>query len=109
MGQLAQSTNTVTIALQSDADFTPTLTQTANHCLRVTSSVALTLTRNIVMPLQQSPPSMGSDANGAQPDWLVHNATTGGQSLQFIGPSGTGVTVANGAKANIYTDGTNFY
>jgi hypothetical protein len=32
----------------------------------------------------------------------------GGQSLQFIGASGTGVTVANGKRAIFYFDGTNY-
>jgi predicted flavoprotein YhiN len=39
--------------------------------------------------------------------WVVDNSTTGGQSLQFIGATGTGVTVANARRAVIFSDGTN--
>ena len=56
--------------------------------------MSLTATRNVVVPL-------------AVRQWTVYNGTTGAQSLQFIGASGTGVTVTNGKRAIIYADGTN--
>lgn len=36
------------------------------------------------------------------------NLTTGGQSIQIIGASGTGVTIANGTYACVQGDGTNY-
>ena len=39
--------------------------------------------------------------------WTVFNGTTGGFGLQFIGASGTGVTVGAGKRAIVYADGTN--
>jgi len=55
-------------------------------------SGTLTATRNIVVPLSPK-------------EWIVYNGT--GQSLQFIGATGTGVTVAATKRAIIYADGTN--
>lgn len=81
-------------AIASDANITLTWAEAANDILQFTSSVSLTTTRNVVMPL-------------AARQWTVYNGTTGAQSLQFIGASGTGVTVANGKRAIIYADGTN--
>lgn len=81
-------------AIASDANITLTAIEARNHILEFTSSVALTATRNVVVPL-------------AAQQWTVFNTTTGSQSLQFIGASGTGVTVANGKRAIIYSDGTN--
>jgi hypothetical protein len=86
------------IVMGSDANITPTGAQVAARILEVTSGVSLTATRNVVLPLGQ---------DGAL--WLVYNGTTGSQSLQFIGSSGTGITVANGKRAWIYTDGVNIY
>jgi hypothetical protein len=64
--------------------------------LKVTSAVALTATRNLVGPLTRGFV------------WTVDNATTGGQSIQVIGASGTGVTIPNGQAAAVFTDGTNY-
>ena len=63
--------------------------------IKVTSSVSLTATRNLVVPLTK----------GFQ--FMVENATTGGQSIQVIGLTGTGVTIANGAAMVVASDGTN--
>ena len=82
------------IVMGSDANITLTQAQAAGTILSVTSSVSLTTTRNVVVPL-------------AAQQWTVYNGTTGAQSLQFIGASGTGVTVANGKRAILYSDGTN--
>jgi hypothetical protein len=80
--------------MASDANITLTQAEANNDILQITSSVSLTTTRNVVVPL-------------AAQQWTVYNGTTGAQSLQFIGASGTGVTVANGKRAIIYSDGTN--
>ena len=82
------------IVMGSDANIALTQAQAAGTILSITSSVSLTTTRNVVVPL-------------AAQQWTVYNGTTGAQSLQFIGASGTGVTVANGKRAIIYADGTN--
>ena len=80
--------------MESDANITLTQAEANNDILQFTSSVSLTTTRNVVVPL-------------AAQQWTVYNGTTGAQSLQFIGATGTGITVANGKRAIIYSDGTN--
>ena len=80
--------------IASDANITLTWAESVNDIMQFTSSVSLTTTRNVVVPL-------------AVRQWTVYNGTTGAQSLQFIGASGTGVTVTNGKRAIIYADGTN--
>ncbi len=82
------------IVMGSDSNITLSQAQAVSSILSVTSSVSLTATRNVVVPL-------------ATQQWTVFNGTTGSQSLQFIGSSGTGITVANGKRAMIYSDGTN--
>jgi hypothetical protein len=81
-------------AIASDANITLTHAEALCDILEFTSGVSLTATRNVVLPL-------------AAKQYTVFNNTTGAQSLQFIGASGTGVTVANGKRAIIYADGTN--
>jgi hypothetical protein len=81
------------IAMASDANKTLTQAEARADILDITS-VSLTATRNIVLPL-------------AAKQWIVANLTTGGQALEFIGATGTGITVANGKRAIIYADGTN--
>lgn len=76
----------------SDVNTTLTAAQARNNILQFTG--ALTATRNIVVPLMPQ-------------QWTVYNNTSGAQSLQFIGATGTGITVANGKRAIIYSDGTN--
>lgn len=82
------------IVMASDANITLTQAQAVGAILSVTSSVSLTAPRNVVVPL-------------AAQQWTVFNGTTGAQALQFIGASGTGITVANGKRAILYADGTN--
>lgn len=82
------------LSIGTDANATLTAAQARNDILDITSSVSLTATRNIVLPLTPQ-------------QWTVYNGTTGAQSLQFIGASGTGITVANGKRAILYADGTN--
>jgi len=84
----------------SDADLTLTLTDTnasqtaRNFVLNVTSSGSLSTTRNLVVPTIEKP-------------YVVFNNTTGGQSITVKTASGTGITVPNGRKALLITDGTN--
>lgn len=93
---LVQSVSSTRIVRQipSDANYTAVQADYQAKIMEFTS-VTLTGTRDVVVPLN----------SGYQ--WTVFNNTTGAQSLQFIGISGTGVTVANGKRAIIYADGTN--
>jgi hypothetical protein len=58
---------------------------------------AITANVTLVLPL----------ASGA--NWIVENNTTGAFTVTVIGASGTGVAVATGSPAQVFTDGTNFY
>lgn len=84
----------LSVSLASDANLTLTAAQARAALLDITSSVSLTATRDIVLPLK---PQV----------WMVANGTTGAQSLQFIGATGTGVTVANAKAAIVFADGSN--
>jgi len=76
----------------SDANATLNQAEAMNNVLEFTGT--LTAARNIVLPLVPR-------------QYTVFNNTTGGFGLQFIGASGTGITVAAGKRAIIYADGTN--
>lgn len=76
----------------TDANTTLTFAEVRNQILEFTGT--LTAQRNIELPLKPR-------------QWTVFNNTTGGFGLQFIGATGTGVTVAAGKRAIIYSDGTN--
>lgn len=65
--------------------------EAANATLTFTGT--LTATRDIVVPLV------------GKRQWTVYNGT--GQSLRFIGASGTGITVATVMHAIVRSDGTN--
>lgn len=84
------------VVMSADANHTLTSAEMANHVLTVTSGVALTATRNVVAPL----------VDGAI--YRVKNSTTGGQSIQIIGASGTGATIATGATETVVCNGTNW-
>jgi lysophospholipase L1-like esterase len=84
------------VTMPSDANFTLTANQWSNKTLIIKSGVSLTATRNVVAPLNK-----GQEFN-------IENATTGGQSIVVIGATGTGVTIANGTSASVFTDGTNY-
>ncbi len=84
------SSATLALAL-SDANTTLTQAQAANSTLTFTGT--LTATRDIVVPLV------------GKKQWTVYNGT--GQSLRFIGASGTGITVATLKHAVVRSDGTN--
>jgi hypothetical protein len=95
-GRVQSISNTrIVRQLTSDANYTAVQSDYQAKILEITSSVSLTATRNIVVPI----------ISGYQ--WTVFNNTTGAQSIQFIGATGTGVTIANGKRAIIYADGTN--
>ena len=75
----------------TDANTTLTQAEASNAILTFTGT--LTATRDIVVPLV------------GKRQWTVYNGT--GQSLQFIGPTGTGITVATLKHAIVRSDGTN--
>lgn len=88
--------NSGTLQFTGDADRNMTVQETsATGGIKVTSTVPLTATRNLILP------------TGNFQFIAVENATTGGQSIQVIGQSGTGVTIANGQAATVWFDGTN--
>ena len=89
--QAMPTTGRLALAM-SDANTTLTGAQARNAILEFTGT--LTAARNIVLPL-------------AVQQWTVFNNTSGGFGLQFIGASGTGITVAAGKRAIVYSDGTN--
>jgi hypothetical protein len=84
----------------SDANLTISLTNTnatqvaRNLVLNLTSDVSLTATRNLIVPTIEKP-------------YYIFNNTTGGQSILVKTTAGTGITVPNGSKMFVYTDGTN--
>jgi hypothetical protein len=84
----------------TDANLTLTLVdsvsaQTARcFALTLTSTVSLTATRSLIVPTIEKP-------------YVIFNNTTGGQSILVKTTAGTGITVPNGKKMFVYTDGTN--
>ena len=80
-------------AFPSDANYTAVQADYQAKIMEFTGSIGAT--RDVVVPL----------TSGYQ--WTVFNNTTGGNSIQFIGTTGTGITVANAKRAIIYADGTN--
>ena len=88
--------NSGSISYSSDADYTLAYPDMSAYFIMVTSSVSLTATRNLVAPVM-----MGYS-------FVIENATTGGQSIQVIGSTGTGVTIPNGSVVQVANDGTNY-
>lgn len=85
-----------TIVMPADANYTMAFPDMTASVLRVTSSVPLTATRNVIAP---------------QPfgfEFTVQNATTGGQAIIFTGPSGAGVPIPNGSALMVMSDGVNY-
>lgn len=76
----------------ADANTTLGFAEVRNQILEFTGT--LTAARNILLPIKPR-------------QWTVFNNTAGGFGLQFIGASGTGITVAAGKRAIVYADGTN--
>lgn len=88
---LALATDATLAKTLTDANATLTQAEAENAVLTFTGT--LTTTRNIVVPL------------AGKRQWTVYNGT--GQSLQFIGATGTGITVATLKHAIVRSDGTN--
>jgi len=88
--------NSGTLIFAADANRNMAYPEMSAAFLKVTSSVPLTAQRNLIAPL----------ANGYT--FTVENLTTGGQSIQVIGPTGTGIVIANGSTMTVYCDGTNY-
>jgi hypothetical protein len=84
----------LTIPMAADANQTLTNTQYQQPVVAIVGGTVLTATRNIVLP-----------RGGV---FFVYNGSPGAQALQFIGATGTGITVANGKRAILYDDGTNY-
>lgn len=76
------------------ANANQTLTAAEARCQILECTGALTALRNLVVPL------------GVQ-QWTVFANVTGGFGVQVIGATGTGITVADGKRAIVYSDGTN--
>lgn len=87
----ALASNATLAKALSDANATLTQAEAANATLTFTGT--LTATRDVVVPLV------------GKRQWTVYNGT--GQSLRFIGASGTGITVATLKHAIVRSDGTN--
>lgn len=81
------------IATQAMADANQTISQAQALCDTLVTTGALTATRNLIVPLVRR-------------RWTVRNNCTGG-SVQVIGASGTGVTIATVKVAVVECDGTN--
>lgn len=80
------------VLAMADANKTLTAAQARNQILELTG--ALTALRDVVVPL-------------AVQQWTVFANVTGGVGVRVIGASGTGITVADGKRAIVYSDGTN--
>lgn len=80
------------VAYATDANKTLTADEYECYTIDIAAGVVST-TRNLVFPLN----------DGAR--WFVNNGT--GQSIQCIGATGTGVTIATVKGAEIWCDGTN--
>ena len=78
--------NSPSVVFATDANHTMTYPEMSGSggFIQVTSSTALSATRNLVAPLVRG---FG---------WAVENSTTGGHAIQVIGATGTGVTIPSG-------------
>ena len=95
---IEQAISGVITITMSDANYTLTnfngvVDEARNQVIVLTG--ATTAQRNLVAPLVEK-------------TYSIKNTTTGGNAVQIIGPSGTGVIIPNGATAAVYCDGTNF-
>lgn len=82
----------VTRVWPSDANYTAVVGDYTATQLELTGG-SLSAQRNLVMPL------LGG--------WWIVNKTTGGQSIQIIGASGTGIIIGPDKTAFVFGDGTN--
>lgn len=85
------------LVLAADADHTLTYPETAAYSFSVKTAQGLSLTapRRLIAPLIRGV-------------YTIANATAGGQAVQIIGTTGTGVSIANGTTGVVYSDGTNY-
>lgn len=84
------------LTFASDANKTLTEPEYDNATLDfVNSGTALSATRNVVVPITVAR------------QWTVRNFSAGGQSIQVIGASGTGITIAASRTAIVACDLTN--
>jgi hypothetical protein len=88
-----------TKAIPTDANATFTMPDatadgTRAMYLKITSSVSLSATRTVTL-----------GPNTISKVWIIENATTGSQSITISQGSGSTVTITNGAKVMVYTDG----
>lgn len=94
-GTNAPLLNGGSFAIPTDANYTLGWPNTSCISCTITSTVSLTATRNVVMP----------------PGYFIINAcnyTSGGQSIQIIGSTGTGAAIPNGTCSWAKWDGTNW-
>lgn len=77
----------------SDANYTAIQDDYQAKIMEFTGTISNT--RDVIVPI----------TSGYQ--WTIYNGTTGAQSIQIIGITGTGVTIANDKRAIVYADGTN--
>jgi len=93
----AFSLGTKQMAANADETFTmpdATADGTRSLYLKITSAVSLTATRTVTLA-----------PNTVSKVWIIENATTGSQSITIAQGSGSSVTIANGSKVMVVTDG----
>lgn len=83
------------LVMTADANYTMAYPDMSAFVIKVTSTVSLTATRNLISP------------NGFF-SFIIENATMGSQSVQIIGTSGTGFSIPNGQVCTVIGDGTNY-
>jgi hypothetical protein len=94
LGAVQSVSNTrIVRAFPSDANYTAVQADYQAKIMEFTGTIGAT--RNVVVPITSAY------------QWTVFNNTTGAQSIQIIGTTGTGITIANGKRAIVYADGTN--
>lgn len=76
------------------ADANKTLTQAQAACDIIELTGALTALRDVIVPL-------------AAKQYTIFANVTGGFGVRVIGSTGTGITIADGKRAIVYSDGTN--
>jgi hypothetical protein len=85
------------VSYGADADKTLASNEYDGTLIDIGSGTALGATRKLILPL----------TDGAI--WVINNQSTGGQSVQAIGATGTGVTIGAGKVAVVWCNGTNIY
>lgn len=76
------------------ANTNQTLTHHEARCDILEATGALTALRDLIVPINPR-------------QWTVFANVTGGFGIRVIGPSGTGITIADTKRAIVYADGTN--